>query len=410
MWIERRGARLYRAAGLKTAWPIGNRRHSRKPGLVAQSVCSTRRPERPLRVKNLPGALALAFAAHLFAQPAALFSNTDALALETHILQLVEATMVSTPELSKAGAPLLENARDALTVLHRDPMETASTHRFLASIRAYLVLADAVPKPYPFPKTAQDQFTDLHDSASRLEAHFAALLEFRDRALNGPDPDKLQRYGDAGAHLNPPDPRKPRVVFIGDSITDNWRLNEYFPDRDFINRGISGQTTDQMLGRFEQDVVQSHPVAVVIFGGTNDLYRRIPVAAVENNLRAMTELAQFKGIRVLVATLLPVSDYHKDRDPNYERSPWRPPAEIREVNRWIQSFCASREFTFVDYYSEVVDAAGFFRPDLSDDGLHPNSKGYRMMAPVALQAVESVVSSGGPQQKPRRHRLLSIGK
>jgi len=362
------------------------------------------------RLRACPTTLALVLTASLSAQPSALLSNADVLALETHLVQLVEATMVSTPELSRAGAPLLANARDALTVLHRDPMEAASTHRFVTNIRAYLTLADAVPKPYPFPKTAQDQFTDLRDSAVRLESHFAALLEFRDRALNGPDPDKQQRYGDADTHLNPPDARKPRVVFMGDSITDNWRLNEYFPDHDFINRGISGQTTDQMLGRFEADVVQLHPVAVVIFGGTNDLYRRIPVAAVENNIRAMTELAQFNGIRVLIATLLPVSDYHKDRDPSYERSPWRPPTEIRELNRWIQSFCASREFTFVDYYSDVVDAAGFIKPDLSDDGLHPNSQGYRIMAPVVLKAVESVVSASETQQKPRRHRLLPIGK
>jgi len=362
------------------------------------------------RRRACPTLAAVALAGALCAQPTALLSNSDALALETHIVQLVEATMVSTPELSKAGAPLLAGAREAAATLHRDPMETAPTQRFLTNIRAYLALADAVPKPYPLPKAAQDQFTDLRDSAARLEAHFAALLETRDRALNGPDPDKLQRYGDVDARLNPPDPRNPRVVFLGDSITDNWRLNEYFPDRDFIHRGISGQTTGQMLGRFEQDVAQLHPVAVVIFGGTNDLYRRIPAAAVENNIRAMAELAQFNGIRVLIATLLPVSDYHKDRDSNFERSPWRPPSEIREVNRWIQSFCASREFEFVNYYSEVVDAAGFLKPDLSDDGLHPNSQGYRIMAPVVLQAVERVVSAGAPQQKPRRHRLLPIGK
>jgi len=249
------------------------------------------------RLGACPTTLALILTVAMHAQPSALLSNSDALALETHIVQLVEATMISTPELSKAGAPLLASARAALTALHRDPMETAPTYRFLASIRAYLALADAVPKPYPFPQAARDQFTDLRDSAARLEAHFAALLETRDGALNGPDPDKLQRYGDIDTRLNPPDPRKPRVVFVGDSITDDWRLNEYFPDRDFVNRGISGQTTDQMLGRFEEDVVQLHPLAVVIFGGTNDLYRRIPVAAVENNIRAMAELAQFNGIR-----------------------------------------------------------------------------------------------------------------
>jgi len=356
-----------------------------------------------------PTLAAMAFAGALCAQPSALLSNSDALALETHIVQLVEATMVSTPALAQPGTPLLESAREALAALHRDTMEAAPTQRLLTNVRAYLALADAVPKPYPFPRTAQDQFDDLHNSLARLDSHFAALLEFRDRAINGPDPDKLQRYGEADAHLNPPDPRKPRVVFMGDSITDNWRLNEYFPDQDFINRGISGQTTDQMLGRFEADVVQLKPAAVVIFGGTNDLYRRIPVAAVENNIRAMAELAQFNGIRVLIATLLPVSDYHKDRDVNYERTPRRAPEQIRELNRWIQSYCASKDFTFVNYYSEVMDAAGFFKPDLSDDGLHPNSQGYRIMAPVVLQALQSVVTQPA-QQSPRRHRLFPLGK
>jgi lysophospholipase L1-like esterase len=357
--------------------------------------------------------LALAVAGTLVAQqpgpPAALLSREQTIQLDTRIVQLVEATMVSTPELSRAGAPLLEDARQALANLRHAPTGLYASYRFLTAMRAYLALADAVPKPYPFPKIAQDQFTELRDSVVRLESHFAALLDGADRTLHGPDPDNLARYADTNSRLPPASPNKPRVIFMGDSITDNWRLNEYFPDQDFVNRGISGQTTNQMLDRFEADVVRLHPFAVVIFGGTNDIGRAMPVSAVENNIRMMAELAQCNGIKVLIATLLPVSDYHKDKDPDFERSTWRPPEQIREVNRWIQGFCGEKGYIFVNYYSEVVDAAGFLKPDLSDDGLHPNPRGYRIMAPVALQAIESAYAATSPQHKSLRRRLLSIG-
>jgi lysophospholipase L1-like esterase len=355
--------------------------------------------------------LPVALAASLAAQPpTALLARDEILQLDTRIVQLAEATMVSTPELSRSGAPLLENARQALASLHHSPTGLDATYRFLTAMRAYLALADAIPKPYPFPKTAQQQFTELRDSVERLQSHFAALMDSTDHALRGPDPDGLAQYSDTNSRLPPPNPSKPRIVFLGDSITENWRLNEYFPDQDFVNRGISGQTTDQMLGRFESDVLRLRPSAVVIFGGTNDLGRGIPVSAVENNLRAMAELAQFNGIKVLIATLLPVSDYHKDKDPDFEQSRWRPPEQIRELNRWIQGFCGEKGYAFINYYSEVVDAAGFLKPGLSDDGLHPNGMGYRIMAPVAVNAIESTFAATSPQQKTRRRRLFSIGQ
>ncbi len=362
-----------------------------------------------MRPSNL--CLALSMALTMAAQaPTALLSRDEALQLDTRIVQLVEATMVSTPELSRAGAPLLEDARQALANLHQAPGSLDASNRFLTAMRAYLALADAVPKPYPFPKMAQDQFTELRDSVVRLQSHFAALMDSADHQLNGPDPDNLARYADTNSRMIPPNATRPRVVFMGDSITDNWRLNEYFPDQDFVNRGISGQTTDQMLGRFQADVIHLHPVAVVIFGGTNDIGRGAPVSAIENNIRMMADLAQFNGIKVVISTLLPVSDYHKDVDPNFERSRLRPPDQIRELNRWIQSFCGENDHVFLNYYSEVVDAAGFIKPDLSDDGLHPNGKGYRIMAPLALKAIESTwVPATSPQQKPRRRRLFSKG-
>ncbi len=349
----------------------------------------------------------------LFAQapaeqaPDPLLPHDEVMKLGTRIVQLGEATTVSTPELARAGTILLENAHLALENLRRSEMELDNTYRFLTAMRAYLALADVVAKPYPFPDAAAKQFTELRDDTAQLDSHFRALLAVRDRARDNPDPDNLARYGDADIRLNPPNPARPRVVFLGDSITDGWRLNEYFPDHDFINRGISGQMTDQMLGRFEADVIALRPVAVIILGGTNDLWRGTPVAAVQNNLRMMATLAQAYGIKVLLSSVLPVSDYHKNVNPDYERTPRRRPEQIRELNRWIQSFCAEHGDRFVNYYSEMVDAAGLLKPDLSDDDLHPNTHGYRIMAPIALNAIQSAVVATTPQQKVKRRRLFT---
>jgi hypothetical protein len=108
---------------------------------------------------------------------------------------------------------------------------------------------------------------------------------------------------------------------------------------------------------------------------------------------------------VILAAVLPVSDYHQDADPSYARTHLRPPGSIKSLNSWIQSFCAQRKFQYLDYYSPMVDASGFLPADLSDDGLHPNSKGYRVMAPLALKAIDSTLKpiSQPPQKK---HRLF----
>ncbi len=238
-------------------------------------------------------------------------------------------------------------------------------------------------------------------------------MEQKDRQLRSPDPNNLTRYMDDDSRIGPPKAEKPRVVFLGDSITDAWRMNEYFPDRDFINRGIGGQITSQMLGRMRSDVINLQPNAVLILGGTNDLARSISLNAIEDNLTMIADLADYHKIKVIFASVLPVSDYHKDVNPAYEMTPIRPPVLIRALNDWIKSLCTRRNFTYLDYYSEMVDAAGFLKADLADDGLHPNSAGYRIMAPLAQNAIESVVRPHAPPAptatappKQRKHRLL----
>jgi lysophospholipase L1-like esterase len=318
----------------------------------------------------------------------------------------MQAGGVAIPDLQRAAAPVIENVRQACGELQLRPGRGQATYVLLMNLRAYLTLADAVPKPFPFPDTAQRQLTEVREGSSRLDAHFRALLESKDTQLVTADPDNRKRYADANRRLPQPSPAKLRVVFYGDSITDFWRLNEYFPESDYVNRGISGQTTGQMLGRTKPDVIDLRPQAVLILAGTNDLARNVPLTEIEDNYLMMADMLAASRIKVIFASVLPVSDYHKDQNPSYERTPGRPPAYIKALNDWLQSLCAQRGFTYLDYYSSMIDTAGLMQRDLADDGLHPNSKGYRIMAPLANEAIARTL---GPAEaaKPRSRRPTS---
>jgi lysophospholipase L1-like esterase len=332
-----------------------------------------------------------------------LLPGRQALELYRRSVQLMDSTAVTVPELARAGAPVIENTRAAVFNLERASGQPAAlTNAYLVNLKAYLALADAVPKPYPFPEEARKQFAELRDAVIRVEAHFQALLDQKDTQLRGADRDNLRRYAEANARLAPPDAAKPRAVFLGDSITDGWRLNEYFPERDFVNRGISGQITGEMLGRMKADVLDPKPAAMVVLAGTNDLARGVPLATIQNNLTMIADLADAYRIKPIFASVLPVSDYHKDKNPQYEQSPRRPPAAILSINAWLSDLCRKRNFTYLDYFSKMVDEAGFLKAELADDGLHPNPAGYRIMAPLALEAIEKVAVPPQPKTKKRR--------
>lgn len=335
-------------------------------------------------------------------QQTALLSSTEAEQLFRRTVQLMESTAIAVPGLARAGAPVMENARQALINLQSSQRNSGFTWDFLSNVRAYLALTDSVPKPYPFPDEARRQFSELRDSAERLESHFRALLDDKERQLRSPDRDQLRRYAEVNEKLGPPSPGAPRVVFLGDSITDGWHLNEYFTGRDFVNRGIGGQITGEMLGRMKADVIDLKPRAVLVLAGTNDIARGVPVKTIENNLTMIAELAQFNNIKPLFASILPVSDYHKDANPRFEMTKVRPPSTIAEVNGWLQQYCNRNGFVYVDYASAMTDKAGYLQADLADDGLHPNSKGYRVMAPIALAAVDRVVVEQTAGRKRRR--------
>lgn len=204
----------------------------------------------------------------------------------------------------------------------------------------------------------------------------------------------LARYAEANATLALPPKFELRVVFMGDSITDAWISPEFggfFPGKPYVDRGISGQTTPQMLIRFRPDVIALQPKVVVILAGTNDLAGNtgpMTVGQIEANLVSMAELARANKIRVVLASVLPVSNYGHDRQGNpLDMRINRPPEKILELNAWIKKYAAANGHTYLDYFSAMVDPRGLLQPDLSEDGLHPNAKGYAVMSPLAEQAI-----------------------
>jgi lysophospholipase L1-like esterase len=330
-------------------------------------------------------------------------SDAQVTQLYDRTLQLMEAGGVFIPDLARAGKPLIEAERETLASIHFLGVRNPPLHyRWLATLRAYLLLADTLPKPEPFPEQSRRQLAELRDILNRTEVFFQTQLEDAQLALREPDRDQVRRYADDNLKLAPPKPANPRVVFLGDSITDFWRLNEYFPNRDFVNRGISGQITGQMLGRFLNDVVSARPSAVVILAGTNDIARSVDIVTIESNLTAICDLADHYRIKVILSSLLPVNDYNVAVNPAYEQTKRRSPQVIRALNDWTKAFAAKRGYVFLDYFRPLLDARAELAKEYSDDGLHPNSAGYRVMAPLAVAAIEAAL---GPNPgKPATHR------
>ncbi len=352
-------------------------------------------------------AISLLCCAAVVAQPPAPSTNpNDPAQLEMRIGQLMESTAAVVPGMVRAGAPLQEASRQTLSAMQVTPNNSALTYDFLMQARGYLALLDTMPKPATLSEVARRQFLELREDVDRLDGILRALLERKELQVRNPDRDNLRRYADANAKLSPPAQNFTRVVFFGDSITDFWRLNEYFTGRDYVNRGISGQVTSEMLGRMKADVIDIHPRAMLILAGTNDIARGVPMDAVENNLSMIGDLCKANHIIPLFASITPVSDYHKRDSPRFEMAKTHPPATIMQVNRWIQEYCRVHGYVYVDYWSALKDANGMLPADLSDDGLHPNAKGYRVMAPVALKALDQALSEKSLEQQPpakKRH-------
>lgn len=234
------------------------------------------------------------------------------------------------------------------------------------------------PNPSPSPGTSEFEKA----RADRLQSRYN-------------DYAQLGHYREANAKLSAPAKDENRVVFIGDSITDFWKLNEFFPNQPFINRGISAQTTPQMLIRFRPDVFALKPKVVVILAGTNDIggiTGATTLDTIQGNLTSMVELARANGISVVLASILPVSDYNKNKaGETIVRTAQRPPAQILELNNWLKRYAAENDLVYLDYFSATVDERGFLKTDLANDGLHPNQKGYEIMKPLAENAIKTAL-------------------
>jgi lysophospholipase L1-like esterase len=203
---------------------------------------------------------------------------------------------------------------------------------------------------------------------------------------------ELARYRDVNANLKPPSAGENRVVFFGDSITDMWKLDEYFPGKPYVNRGISGQTTPQMLVRFRQDTIDRQPKVIVILAGTNDIAGNtgpMRLEDIEANYASMAELARAHDIHVVFSSILPVHNYTpRSQDLFAQRSP----EKILELNRWLKAYCAANHHVYLDYFGVMVNDRGLLKLELADDGLHPNVAGYKLMAPLAEAAIEKALA------------------
>lgn len=236
--------------------------------------------------------------------------------------------------------------------------------------------------------TAQTAANDCAEIKSKYERDETRLRDWA----------QLSRYAEANGKLTAPAKGEARIVFMGDSITDFWvdpKYGGFFPGKPYVDRGISGQTTPQMLIRFRPDVIALEPKAVVILAGTNDIAGNtgpMTLEAIEANLSSMAELARAHQIRVVLASVLPVSDYGRNRDGQpITQTTRRPPEKILALNRWLKDYASRNNHVYLNYFDAMVDDKGMLKAELSDDGLHPNAKGYAVMNPLAEQAIKQAL-------------------
>jgi lysophospholipase L1-like esterase len=201
---------------------------------------------------------------------------------------------------------------------------------------------------------------------------------------------QLAKYAGANAALAPAAAGEQRVVFYGASMTEFWGKNgtSFFPGKPYVNRGISGQTTAQMVVRFRQDVIDLHPKAVLILAGTNDVAQNtgpMTPEMTEGNWRSMAELAKANGIKVIFASITPSTDF-------WWRRGLKPAEKIRVLNAWLKDYCAKEGLIYVDYYSALVNDEGGMKAEYTVDGVHATAKGYAVMAPLAQAAIDKALS------------------
>src|SRR5258708_23886568 len=251
--------------------------------------------------------------------------------------------------------------------------------RALSPVLIVILLAFPTLAQQPVPPISSTGFPELDQyRASRISIY-----------VN--DFGQLAHYRDADAALAPAAAGESRVVFLGDSITDYWKLPDYFPGKSYVNRGIDWQTTPEMLVRFRQDVIDLHPKVLVVLAVTNDIAGVTGPALnedIEANYASMAELARAHHIRIVFASLLPVHNYTHDAEESFAL---RPRDRILALNQWLKDYCAKNGLVYLDYFSALVDERGMLKRALADDGVHPTAAGYKIMASLADKASEKAI-------------------
>lgn len=271
--------------------------------------------------------------------------------------------------------------------MNRIPLSTA----FLATAALAALLVPAplsAQEPGNVPETKAPAATQVAPAPPAPPAVLSATTW--DPKLDWP---WLGRFWAADAALPAPSAGENRVVFMGDSITQGWRIegpDGYFPGKPYINRGISGQTTPQMLVRFRQDVIALRPKVVVILAGINDIAGNTgpeTLEQIEDNLSSMAELAAANRIRVVICSVMPAFDF-----------PWRPglapAARVLALNKWIKAYASEKGHIYVDYHTPMKDERDGLPATLSHDGVHPTAAGYAVMAPLVEAGIEKALNAG----------------
>ena len=248
--------------------------------------------------------------------------------------------------------------------------------------------------------TAQGQLVDEFNPPHANSCLALTAQSLADQLL---DWNQLGRYYSENQKLKSLPPEPNRVVFMGDSITDFWTLSKYFPGKPYVNRGISGQTTPQMLVRLFSDVIDLKPAAMVLLAGINDIAQNTGLQTpemVENNIQAMTELAQQHRIKVILCSIMPVSDYPYLKqqkgliDSKIKTVKWtdtHPAGDIIELNKWLKNYAEKVNVIYVNYFNAFVDEKGLLKESYSDDGLHPNNEGYQVMNKIIESAIRKTL-------------------
>jgi lysophospholipase L1-like esterase len=239
----------------------------------------------------------------------------------------------------------------------------------------------------PLSPTPQDGYNSARSLELYRESNASMLMN---------DFGQLERYYKADVELGPPAADEERVIFFGDSITDIWPLDDSFPDKHYINRGIGGQTTPQMLVRFRPDVLDLRPAVVIVLAGTNDIAGNTGderLEQIEGDYATMAELAKVHGIRLIFASVMPINDYTPKALSFYLQ---RSPRKILVLNDWLKKYCADNRLIYLDYFNAMVDDRGMLKVNLSDDGLHPNAAGFAVMAPLAQAAIDRALGPSTP--------------